>query len=426
MRGLLATLALLSVLVGTSPAQADETWLLTGEANLGMAVSGWQSKDFAPGGSLSVGGYRSLAPFLLVGAKARGGLLLDGEDPGAGRADLGPGTWWLVGGALRLRPYFDRTKAERGTGLFVEGVPGVVLTGDLTRFGFEVGVGYGFAVDSLDVGPVVRYTQILEGRSGLDDRDARIVLLGVELALFDARAKKAPPPVVQSDRDGDGIFDVDDDCATVPEDKDNFEDDDGCPEPDNDRDGVLDAADGCPNDPEDIDGFEDLDGCPDADNDKDGLLDAVDQCPNDAETVNGIEDEDGCPDKGLIELKDNRIVLEETVLFDFEKARVKSSARPILDAIVKLWKQHARDWTRVRIEGHADARGDAAFNTEISDRRARQVLKSLEDAGIPAAVMEAEGFGSSKLRDRGMTEQAHQRNRRVEFVVITETKGGTP
>lgn len=128
-----------------------------------------------------------------------------------------------------------------------------------------------------------------------------------------------------TDNDQDGILDADDKCPDDAEDKDGFEDEDGCPDTDNDKDGILDADDkcpdeagpvenqGCPNmdkdgdgifdkddkcpdDPEDKDGFEDEDGCPDTDNDKDGILDKDDKCPDDAEDKDGFEDEDGCPD----------------------------------------------------------------------------------------------------------------------------------
>ena len=134
------------------------------------------------------------------------------------------------------------------------------------------------------------------------------------------------------DRDGDGYKDDVDQCPDDPEDFDDFEDEDGCPEPDNDKDGILDVDDKCPNDPEtkngyqdedgcpdnanldrdgdgipddvdkcpsepeDKDGFEDQDGCPDPDNDKDGILDVNDLCPNDPEDKDGFEDQDGCPD----------------------------------------------------------------------------------------------------------------------------------
>ena len=101
------------------------------------------------------------------------------------------------------------------------------------------------------------------------------------------------------DRDGDGIKDDVDKCPDDPEDHDDFEDEDGCPDPDNDRDGILDKDDKCPNEPETKNGFEDADGCPDSldlDRDGDGIPDRVDKCPDDPEDKDGFEDADGCPD----------------------------------------------------------------------------------------------------------------------------------
>ncbi len=102
--------------------------------------------------------------------------------------------------------------------------------------------------------------------------------------------------IEKSDRDNDGFDDNDDQCPTEPEDRDGYEDSDGCPDPDNDLDTIPDVADKCPNQAEDADGFEDLDGCPELDNDKDGIPDVSDRCPNEPETKNGFDDDDGCPD----------------------------------------------------------------------------------------------------------------------------------
>lgn len=101
------------------------------------------------------------------------------------------------------------------------------------------------------------------------------------------------------DNDGDGILDVDDACPLVKEDYDGDRDEDGCPEGrdgDRDGDGIPDDVDDCPEEPEDFDGFQDEDGCPDLDNDGDGIPDEKDLCPNDPEDVDGFQDEDGCPD----------------------------------------------------------------------------------------------------------------------------------
>jgi OmpA-OmpF porin, OOP family len=101
---------------------------------------------------------------------------------------------------------------------------------------------------------------------------------------------------VDPDNDRDGIPDAVDRCRDKPEDHDGFKDDDGCPDLDDDGDGIPDAEDQCRNKPEDKDGFQDSDGCPDPDNDGDGIPDASDRCPNAAEDIDGFNDEDGCPD----------------------------------------------------------------------------------------------------------------------------------
>jgi outer membrane protein OmpA-like peptidoglycan-associated protein len=97
------------------------------------------------------------------------------------------------------------------------------------------------------------------------------------------------------DRDHDGVPDAFDKCPDTPEDRDGFQDSDGCPDPDNDGDTIPDKQDKCPNEPEDFDSFQDDDGCPDPDNDKDGIDDLHDACPNDPEDHKPPKPNDGCP-----------------------------------------------------------------------------------------------------------------------------------
>ena len=98
------------------------------------------------------------------------------------------------------------------------------------------------------------------------------------------------------DADGDNVLDRDDLCPAVAEDKDGFQDTDGCPEADNDGDRIPDERDRCRDAAETVDGFEDDDGCPDEDDDEDGVPDTSDQCRNEAEDIDNFQDEDGCPD----------------------------------------------------------------------------------------------------------------------------------
>jgi len=97
------------------------------------------------------------------------------------------------------------------------------------------------------------------------------------------------------DADGDGIEDAKDECAELAEDRDGFQDGDGCPDFDNDDDGVADEDDKCPTEKEDADGFEDQDGCLDPDDDHDGIVDTKDACPREAGPDSPDPKLRGCP-----------------------------------------------------------------------------------------------------------------------------------
>lgn len=121
----------------------------------------------------------------------------------------------------------------------------------------------------------------------------------------------APPdPDDFTDTDSDGIIDANDNCPTLPEVWNDWQDSDGCPDqlPDTDSDGIPDENDACPFLPENFNNITDNDGCPDEnvpeDTDGDGLDDSVDQCPNEKETFNGHNDHDGCPDTIDVTLPD--------------------------------------------------------------------------------------------------------------------------
>jgi len=127
---------------------------------------------------------------------------------------------------------------------------------------------------------------------------------------------------VRGDRDQDGLVGAADRCPNEPEDKDGFQDDDGCPDPDNDGDGVADAQDRCPTEAEDHDGVADDDGCPDGDDDHDGVADDHDKCPKQAEDKDGFQDDDGCPDPsgkltGKIVDDEGRPIAHATLSIDY-------------------------------------------------------------------------------------------------------------
>ena len=228
-----------------------------------------------------------------------------------------------------------------------------------------------------------------------------------------------------ADRDGDGIPDRDDLCPDEPEDKDGFQDDDGCPDLDDDGDGIPDALDKCPHDPEDKDGFQDDDGCPDPDNDGDGILDKDDKCPNEPETVNGVDDFDGCPDQavqGGPRMAADRIDLQgERIEFAGKTARLTPVSLSTLEAVAQVMKSFPT--VRVRVEIGVERSGDGKRARDADQRltaeRARAVQQFLLGRGVKPAQVDVAPLGSDRPIE-GKNPKDPRLNRRVEFIRVTQ------
>ena len=152
--------------------------------------------------------------------------------------------------------------------------------------GFNAGVGVELSIlEGLSIGPFAKF--MFFGQRPVDLGPHAVLMFGLN---FTIGAPQTTP--ADADYDGDGIKGDDDKCIDDPEDKDGFEDTDGCPETDNDKDGVDDGKDQCRDAPEDKDALQDEDGCPETDADKDSVLDEKDKCP----LVKGSVENNGCPD----------------------------------------------------------------------------------------------------------------------------------
>jgi outer membrane protein OmpA-like peptidoglycan-associated protein len=297
-----------------------------------------------------------------------------------------------------------------------------------------------FAEHELDQGDYFRAREHVQ----IADENAR---QAYRLSPRDRCVARAVPPK-PGDKDGDGILDNVDKCPTQPEDRDGFEDEDGCPDPDNDKDGIPDIKDKCPNEPEDKDDFQDEDGCPDPDNDTDGIPDATDKCPNEPEDKDGFEDEDGCPDPdndkdGVPDVSDKcpndpgpadnngcpkkyehivvtqeKIELKQKIFFDTDRATIKPRSYGLLDEIASVLR--SRPTMTVRIEGHTDSRGTRAHNLQLSQSRADSVRNHLVGLGIEPARMESKGYGPDQPIETNKTAAGRERNRRVEFFITQQ------
>ena len=107
---------------------------------------------------------------------------------------------------------------------------------------------------------------------------------------------------------------------------------------------------------------------------------------------------------------------EDSFLFDFDKDTLRPENREMLSRIAGVLL--ASHGYRLQVYGHTDDLGPAVYNKDLSERRAKSVSSYLVSAGIPAELIDVEGFGEASPRVRTTTRQGRQKNRRVEIGVI--------
>lgn len=176
---------------------------------------------------------------------------------------------------------------------------------------------------------------------------------------------------------------------------------------DSDRDGVLDPHDRCPDTAPGV--RVDKQGCP-KDSDGDGVADYKDAC---LDTPRGADvDERGCP-----KVVEPIATLALHLNFGVDKDTVTPFHYRELDkanAFIQEYPGH-----KVVVEGHTDSSGDAAYNQELSMRRAESVRQALIDRyGIAADRISAQGFGEDQPVAGNDTADGRQQNRRVEIEIL--------
>ena len=244
-----------------------------------------------------------------------------------------------------------------------------------------------------------------------DDEDACPDQAGVRTS--DPKTNGCPPP--PPDRDGDGIIDAQDACPDVAGIRTDDPKTNGCPG-DRDKDSVLDNEDACP----DVPGVRTADpktnGCPDPDRDKDGIANEDDACPDEPGPKSEDPKTSGCP---RVFIKAGLIQILEQPKFDFNKSVIKKESDSLLTEVAKVMTDHA-EIKLVRVEGHTDNVGNAAFNKKLGGARAQAVVTWLIGHGIAKDRLKAEGIGKDKPIASNDNEAGRALNRRVEFHIESQ------
>jgi sodium-type flagellar protein MotY len=113
---------------------------------------------------------------------------------------------------------------------------------------------------------------------------------------------------------------------------------------------------------------------------------------------------------GLLYL-DFEPIAEQTVYFVTNSDHLSRETRRTLEDVAREFRNKGD--IRVVLGGHADERGDSAYNMNLSKRRAKMVLRYLNSRGVPAKAIELRSFGETEPQYPESNQDAWARNRRV-------------
>lgn len=127
-----------------------------------------------------------------------------------------------------------------------------------------------------------------------------------------------------------------------------------------------------------------------------------------------------------VEVRENKIIINEKIQFLVNSDKILEVSHSLLDEVAKVIKDHPQI-KKIEVEGHASAEGSDAKNMNLSNRRAKAVLKYLtKTGGVTSGLLSAKGYGETRPIADNETEEGREKNRRVEFTItdqeVTQTK----
>jgi len=129
-----------------------------------------------------------------------------------------------------------------------------------------------------------------------------------------------------------------------------------------------------------------------------------------------LENALGNEDVSIVNAGDRLIVtLPQDILFDLDSDTVSFSLRQDLNKVARNLNSYPD--STIQIIGHTDNTGTAAYNQDLSARRAGSVSRILIDAGVDAGRVTSFGRGEDQPVATNLTPEGRAQNRRVEIII---------
>jgi peptidoglycan-associated lipoprotein len=112
----------------------------------------------------------------------------------------------------------------------------------------------------------------------------------------------------------------------------------------------------------------------------------------------------------------NSPLAQRDIFFAFDQHQLTADTHALLEHHARYLV--SRPQRRLRLEGHADARGSREYNLALGQMRAQAVYRRLMLLGVREAQLDAESWGKERPRVPGADEAAWAQNRRVDLVYV--------
>lgn len=140
--------------------------------------------------------------------------------------------------------------------------------------------------------------------------------------------------------------------------------------------------------------------------------------------VDELKDEIKKGEIAVTQLRDKlSLSMVDKILFDSGSADVKKDGKKVLDRVAEILRKVTDK--QIRIEGHTDnvkigPRIAMKFptNWELSNARATNVVKYLQEKGVDPKFLSPAGYAEYKPIESNDTEEGKSKNRRIEIVLI--------
>jgi len=109
------------------------------------------------------------------------------------------------------------------------------------------------------------------------------------------------------------------------------------------------------------------------------------------------------------------VTMPQDILFATDSASLTGSLRSDLYALAANLNRYPG--STVNVVGHTDNVGTAAYNQDLSERRARAVASVLTDGGVSPYRIVAFGRGEDQPIATNLTAEGRRQNRRVEIII---------